>query len=183
MAKLADQMQAETHSFDVSEGKLQSLGNLVRQLRELESQLEDYTANCVSTKEHIEQITDRDIPDMMSELGFEEIKLLDDLGKLTIKTNYHASIKSDDKYLAHTWLKDHDYGDLIKNEVITKFGKGEDAKASKLVDNLAAQGYTLTQKEFVHPQTLKGFVRQTLEEGGTLPDSITVHIVRRATIK
>ncbi|MEC8831477.1 MAG: hypothetical protein VX772_03885, partial [Bacteroidota bacterium] len=70
---------------------------------------------------------------------------------------------------AFGWLKEHGHDDIIKNEVIIRFGRGEEDKANELVKELDGKGLSPDQKRRVEPMTIKGFVREQIEKGVNLP--------------
>jgi hypothetical protein len=77
----------------------------------------------------------------------------------------HASIPSERKDEAFGWLRSEGLDDIIKNDVTISFGKGEDNVAGDLVGRLEAEGYVPSQKTYVHPSTLKAFVKERFESG------------------
>ena len=54
------------------------------------------------------------------------------------------------------WLRNNGLGDIIKNEIIVTFGRGEDNKASTYATLARGQGFEPIQKVGVNPQTLQG---------------------------
>ena len=60
-------------------------------------------------------------------------------------------------------------GDIIKNDVIVTFGRGEDNKASDYANLARGQGFEPIQKVGVNPQTLKATLRERVESGSNLP--------------
>ena len=57
--------------------------------------------------------------------------------------------------------KNKGYDSIIKHDVISKFKKGETAEHDNLVKVLIDLGVTFEDKKYVHPQTLKSFIRAT----------------------
>jgi hypothetical protein len=54
--------------------------------------------------------------------------------------------------------------DIIKNDVTVSFGKGQDNIAGDLVGKLEQDGFNTSQKTYVHPSTLKAFVKERFVE-------------------
>ena len=81
-------------------------------------------------------------------------------------------------------MRENDHGDLIKNNVSVSFGKGEDSNAVSLKSELEAKGLVVDQKQDVHWQTLRGFVKEQIEKNKTLPsETFGLYIANRTKIK
>lgn len=108
------------------------------------------------------------LPEAMKEIGIQRIDL--DTGeRLTIRAVIGGSIKIENRDKAHRWLRDHGFGSLIKNEVMTRFGMGKEKRARDLLTFLLKKGYEAESKESVHSQTLSAFVREQIEAGRKIP--------------
>ena len=55
---------------------------------------------------------------------------------------------------------------MIKNQVSLEFGMRQDNEAKALVEELKQKGLAVNQKTSVHPSTLRGFVREQIQELG-----------------
>ncbi len=133
-------------------------------------------------KEELKQVAEIELPETMLNLGLQSFTLANG-AKLSIKTFYRGSIPKARQEEAFGWLKDNGHDDLIKNEVTSVFGKGEDEYAHKLMDNLEEQGWNFENKKTVHPSTLKAFVREQLERGNSIPlDVLGVYIGHKSEI-
>ena len=81
-------------------------------------------------------------------------------------------------------MRENNHGDLIKNNLSVSFGKGEDADAVKLKESLEKQGLVVDQKQDVHWQTLRGFVKEQIEKNKTIPsETFGLYIANRTKIK
>jgi hypothetical protein len=128
------------------------------------------------------QIQEIAIPEKMTELGVKQLKLSDGW-EVKIDQYYSASIGAEKKEAAFAWLRAHKHDDIIKNEIITSFGRGDDEKAKKVAELLEGANIVYTQKESVHAQTLKAFVKGEIEKGEELPmDLFSVYIGNRAKL-
>ena len=64
------------------------------------------------------------------------------------------------------------------------FGRGEDDTAVQFISVAERNGFTPQQKTDVHPQTLKAWVRERVENGESFPmELFGAYIGQRATIK
>ena len=83
---------------------------------------------------------------------------------------------------AHAYLRENELGDIIKNQVITSFGTGEDNMAGDLAGHIQDQyGITPDVKESVHPSTLKATLKKRHEEGLSDPDDLFGIFIRPET--
>jgi len=129
----------------------------------LEQHLKEAQAN-------LRQVQEVDLPNAMQQAGVSEIKLPSG-EKITIKDDVYASIPKDERYHeAMDWLRDHGFGDVIKNEVKVAFGKGEEDQAAALMAELNANGWkNYTSAVTVHASTLKALIREQLAKGADFP--------------
>jgi hypothetical protein len=135
-----------------------------------------------SLKKELDEVRDKELPNALAECGLSEIKLTDGT-KITVKQEVYASITEEKAPMAFGWLREHDHGALIKNVISTEFGKGEDEKAVEAATVLAEAGFRPTQKESVHPMTLKAFLKEQINKGEEIPlDLFSAHIVNRSKI-
>ena len=148
-----------------------SLSNKVIELRNLEDQIKNAEDSVSKLKEKAKTLSEYELPKMMEEMHITKLKLKDG-ESVEIKKIYGASIPVDKQQEAFTWLRDHDLGDIIKNDITVTFGRGEDNKASEYATLAQGQGFEPVQKIGVHPQTLKAVVRERLESGQEMPSDL-----------
>ena len=148
-----------------------SLSDKVIELRNLEDQIKNAEDSVSKLKEKQKTLSQFEIPTMMEEMHITKLKLKDG-DSVEIKKIYGASIPVDKQQEAFTWLRDHDLGDIIKNDITVTFGRGEDNKASEYATLAQGQGFEPVQKIGVHPQTLKAVVRERLESGQEMPSDL-----------
>jgi len=153
----------DSNSMETISKLIQHQINLESEILQIETQLSKYKA------EHY-KVSEIDIPDKFKELGIESFTMADG-SKVEVKKYYAASIKEEDKEKAFTWLRNNNLDDVIKHEIKVVFGKGEDTACEELKEELLKLNVNYTDKEHVHPQTLKAMVRDQLEKmGGRLSD-------------
>lgn len=137
-------------------------------------------------KKDLQRVEEQDLPEAMDAIGMSEFALLDGT-KISIKTFYNASITAERKEEAFTWLDENGHGGLIKTEVKTSFGRDQLEIARAFQEfargfNEAPVSPELDQS--VHWQTLRGFVKDQIEGGGSLPvDLLGIYIGRKAHLK
>ena len=159
------------------------IASLVKVQLRLEARLEQLETEQKEVSKQLRDIVEEDLPSAMAEHGVSQLKMADG-SEITVSTYYNASIPKDETERAFDWLRDHNFADLIKNVVSTAFGRNEDVKAQTLVNTLSDGGYSVNQKQWVEPMTLKAFVKEQVEKGAPLPmDLFGVYIGKKAKVR
>jgi hypothetical protein len=160
--------------------KLAELTDASKRLTDLEDEIANAEASVKKLKEKANAISQFEIPEIMKELNVAKLKLKDGYS-IEVSNFYSASIVDQDA--AFQWLRENGRGDVIKNDITVTFGRGEDNKAAEYAVLAKGQGYEPVQKVGVHPQTLKGVVRECSESGIELPDCFKTYVGNRTNIK
>ena len=158
----------------VDQGGLTSLASLARKIQEEEKNIATLEETLKEAKKKLLKLTDEDMPAVMQEVGMNKFEL-DDGSTVEVKPTYGASILVDNRPQAY---------DIIKNNVICSFGRGEDDKASAFKAFAAKEGYGANQKTEIHSQTLRAFVKERVEAGDAFPmELFGAWVGQRAVIK
>lgn len=166
-----------------SDAALGRVAKLAEEQQKIERDIEELKKKLEARIQDLTQVRTKALPDLMKELGLESFKLIDG-SEVTVKTEYFASIKPENKLPAFTWFREQGHEDLIKNEVVLTFGRGGDAKAAKVEAWCQKQKLPYERTEQVHPMTLKAFVGEQIKKGSDIPfDLLGVHVVDVAKIK
>jgi len=174
--------QDKTDILDKSEN-IKSLSNEVQKMESLVREIEDIEENLKKRKKDLDVISAEVIPTMMSEMGLSQLKLMDG-SMIDVKPFYNATITVANKESAFNWLRQNGLGDIIKNEMVVSFGRGEDNKAAQYAELAKSQGLQPAQKLKVEPMTLKALVRQRIEAGQEMPTEIfSIFVGNKTTIK
>ena len=167
----------------VSDTGLSSVATLARRIRDTEDEIAKAEEFLKERKAKLIKMTDEDLPAVMEELGLKAFTL-EDGSKIDIKPLYGASIPGARKEEAFEWLRENGFDDIIKNDVICTFGRGEDDKAAEFAKAARERGLSPEQKQLVHAQTLKAWVRERVENGESFPmELFGAFVGQRATIK
>jgi len=179
------QLEADAAAVDSTpaDSDLNKVAVLAKKVQAAQSRLSELDAEIKEKKRELLKLTDEDLPAIMQELGLSAFTT-DDGSSITIKPTYGAHIKVDNREDAFNWLRDNNFGDLIKNNVTCTFGRGEDDIAVQFLTLAEQSGFNAQQKTEVHPQTLKAWVREQVEDGASFPmDLFGAYIGHRATIR
>jgi len=110
-------------------------------------------------------LSEQTIPNLMQKAGVELIKLEGGVS-VEVKPFYSARIPASKSEEAFQWLRDNGHGDLIKNQVSLEFGMKQDNEAKSIIEELKSKGLPVKQKTTVHPSSLRGFVREQIQDLG-----------------
>jgi len=160
----------------------QDIAELCNKLLDVQKEVTTLEDKLKKKKEEELKLSEQDIPNLMQKAGVAALKLTDG-SSVEIKPYYGARIPASRTDEAFDWLRENNYGDLIKNNVSLTFGRNEDNVAKTLVDELRQKGHNVKQAEKVEPMTLKAFVREQIEKGKNVPaDLFGVYVATRTKI-
>ena len=180
---LINDMEKDSSLSKVKDSDVDQIASLCQQYANLEKDIAKDEQLLKDKQERFRKLSFEVIPSALSERNLTSLKLVDG-SEIDVKPYYSARITQENQDKAFKWLRDNNHGDLIKNEVTVSFGRGEDDKAGGLMTNLVKQGLEPNQKTRVHPQSLKGFVREQIENGNDLPfDLLGAYAGQRAVVK
>lgn len=174
----------DTVAATTAMGGLDEVSRLAFEQIALEDQIENISLTLKELTEKLTLIAQTKLPQAMQAVGINKFTTKDGFA-IEVKPFYSASIKEDNQEACFAWLKASGHDDIIKNEVKTTFGRGEENLAMKVVETLNLMHIPCTNKKSVHPQTLSAFVREQVESGN--PDfplnTFNVFIGQKAKIK
>lgn len=183
MAELFEQdsMEEATEKEVPRNEKLKELAVLIDKMQKHELEMQRLSKLLAAETEKYNKINTLMIPDLFEELGLKKISLSN--GRtVEVKSSYAGSITEDRKPQCFEWLENKGYDSIIKHDVISKFKKGETAEHDNLVKVLIDLGVTFEDKKYVHPQTLKSFIREQLESGADFPQELFGVVAIRKTV-
>ena len=184
---LSEMLTDSSTDFDkmdsLREGELDAVARLATEAGVLQEEISVMEGLLKDKKKALLAITDGQLPDALEHMGLEKFTLTDG-SEIATKVFYGASIPRDRRDEAYEWLRDHEFGDLVKNNVTVTFGRGEDETAKEFIELCGAQGFMPNQSEKVEPMVLKAWLRERVEAGDPIPlDLFGAYISNRATIK
>jgi hypothetical protein len=189
MSDIFDQMEQDFEQSlssgveKLDQAGLQTVAEIARKIRDEEEYISSLESDLKKAKKGLLKLTDEDLPTMLTEIGLSSMKL-DDGSEVTVKQTYGASILVDNRPAAYEWLREKGYDDIIKNTVACQFGRGEDDKAASFKAIAEKEGHYAEQKTEIHPQTLRAFVKERVENGDDFPmELFGAYVGQRAVIK
>ena len=166
-----------------SNQNMRSIAEIAREIRGKQAEIDRLESLLKERKREEKALSEEVLPSMMAEIGLNSFEL-DDGSKISIKPLYGGYIAKLNREVAYEWLRNNQYDDIIKNVVSVQFGRGEDKKAEECLEILAEKGLASQQDTSVHPQTLKAWVKERIENGDDFPmDLFGAYVSQRAIIK
>ena len=163
-----EEMFDESGALDKVElGTSKSLSVLIGEMRRLEDDIQAAEEHVKELKREFKSYSHEKIPALMDEMGVESFTT-DEGVSVGIKNVVHASITQENKEQAFAWLRKEGLDDIIKNDVVVTFGKGEDNIAGDFIGQCEQQGLHTSAKTYIHPSTLKAFVKEMVSEGKSI---------------
>jgi len=173
-------LRRDRQNFEVSE--IDPISKACQDYLKSEDEINNLELLLKAKKESLRQQNEL-IVQLMEERGVRSIKMKDGQS-VDIKPFYTGSITQEKQEEAFTWLRDNGYDDIIKNQVVVKFGRAEDEKANQMYTAFLEKGFDTDRTVKVEPMTLKGFIREMIESGKELPmETFGVFVGHKINIK
>lgn len=187
---LAEDAELASQVSESDLGDVQKLGDRLVKLEALKKRLEDAAKK---VGEGSRQISDDLLPKRLMEIGLMSFTL--STGE-TISVEHIVSanmpkVDADPAKFekAVRWLEDHGVGDIVKKDVVAKFGRGDGELAKRVMDRIIQEtngNIPVDLKESVNYQTLNSVLKQRMRDGQELPndeDGFSIYVGPRAKVK
>ena len=114
----------KTFSVEATDGEIRRIAELANKQLDLERSVASLEETLKAEKEKLRVVQEHDLPDALAEAGISEMKLADG-SRVKAEPFVTAHISKANVDEAHAWLIDNGFGQLIKREVVAKFGRGD----------------------------------------------------------
>ena len=159
-------MDLEAESIvSIDTGMSSDIAESCNKLLETQKKISTAEDELKKLKEVETTLSEQTIPNLMQQAGLSLLKLADG-SSVEVKPFYSARIPASKSDEAFNWLRENGHGDLIKNQVSLEFGMKQDNEAKSIIEELKAKGLPVKQKTTVHPSSLRGFVREQIQDLG-----------------
>ena len=159
-------MDLEAESIvSIDTGMSSDIAESCNKLLDIQKKISTAEEEMEKLKEVETTLSEQTIPNLMQQAGISMLKLADG-SSVEVKPFYSARIPASKSEQAFDWLRENGHGDMIKNQVSLEFGMRQDNEAKALVEELKQKGLAVQQKTSVHPSTLRGFVREQIQDLG-----------------
>lgn len=164
-------LEAESTIINVDTSKVKDIALKCNELIDLQNEIKTIEEKLNKVKEQEKFLSEHAIPSLMQSAGVSLLKL-ENGTEVKIYPYYYGKISEDKKEAAFAWLRENNFGDLIKNNISLDFGMNEDSDANNLVVQLKSKGYNVFQNTTVHAGTLKAFIKEQIIDGKGLPENL-----------
>lgn len=150
----------------------EQITEVVDRLLKARVEVESAEADLKASKKKLEDIEQRELPELMEGMGLTEFRCSNGL-KVKLKEDCKVSIPAAERARAYAWMDEHGFGDLVKRAFQIRFGRDDREAAEMFAEELAAKTHLdVEQKHEIHSATLKKFARERLAEGDELPSEL-----------
>ena len=183
MKTILEELVAKDTATEFTDQQMGELGAAANRLIAKQQEIEAAEEQIKKLKTEERNISQKEIPDLMENLGFETITLTDGR-KIAVKDSVQIAIPAPLRESAYKWMDANGHGDLIKTQLTAKFARGESDKAYNAFKSLEQLGLHPQQTETVHAGTLKAWAREEMAQGNRIPASLfKIHVVKITTVK
>jgi glutamyl/glutaminyl-tRNA synthetase len=150
--------------------KLKALSEALIKMKKLESKITELSNELKIYTDIYNLIRSVTIPDIFDELGMRSFTLSDGT-KAWVDRSFAASISKKNEEAAFNWLSENGHDGIIKHDVVVKV-KGEEELHRQIIAGLKKLEADYEDKQYIHPQSLKAFVREQMEKGSDIPQDV-----------
>lgn len=147
-----------------SEQKLSKLANLVKEMGELEADIELWESLLSEKKKELNSYRFSKVPDLMTEIGIKNFTTTEGK-KVAIKSYYKGECETPEAY---NWLATNGHMDIAKVVVSVALPMSEIKDLNKIRGFLENEEIAFTESTGVHHQTMKAWLRHMIEDGKPL---------------
>ncbi len=154
--------QSQINTLDSSDVK--DLGEACNELDNVRKAKADKAAEIKKLEEREFQLENEIIPSMIESAGVKSLTLTDG-AKVSVKDQLRANITMENEDFCFSWLKQNGLDDVIKNNVVLTFGRGQDSDATNIMNELQDRGLYPSNKKAVAWNTLSKLVEEQIAKG------------------
>lgn len=154
--------QSQINTLDSSDVK--DLGEACNELDNIRKAKADKAAEIKKLEEREFQLENEIIPSMIESAGVKSLTLTDG-AKVSVKDQLRANITMENEDFCFSWLKQNGLDDVIKNNVVLTFGRGQDSDATNIMNELQDRGLYPSNKKAVAWNTLSKLVEEQIAKG------------------
>lgn len=165
-----DRMAGAEINRQAGDSALARVAQIAAQQLAIEVEVAQIEDQLRSAKARLLEVSRTDLPEAMREAGLLKFTTQDEY-EIEVKDEVACSIPASKAAAAYRWLEKHDFGGIIKTDVVVKFGREEEQEAKDFAAAAEQEGHTAIYERKIAPQTLKAFIKERLadQEGPAIP--------------
>jgi hypothetical protein len=150
-------------------------------MRQIEDSIAATEQKLVELKAEYRKVTEDQIPSLMDEIGISKITLSNGL-RLSTKFFATGKVLNDEVY---DWFEKEGFADIVKSQLTVNTRRIEKQDLAPIKEAIREAGLEFGEKDSIHYQTMCSFLRERINEGGSLPPAEQLEVFRgfRATLK
>lgn len=151
---------------------MKRLSDMARTLRSCKSNIASLELKLAEWRKSEARIELEDMPELMRELEMKSFVLKDGT-KIEVVEDLKCGITEENREGAHAWLRDNNFGGIIKTFIEQQYGVGEHdvaARNAAAIFKLTGRAAELT--ESIHAGTLKSFLKEQRAKGTKIPTKL-----------
>lgn len=160
---LLDAMAGVTGEMATSDSAIATVSKIAKTQFDAAVRVAELEDLLKKAKDELFQISTVDLPEAMKEAGLEKFTSTDGL-EISVSKDVQCGIPAARREEAYEWLAKNGFDGIIKSDLDVVFGRGERAKAEKLLEQLRKKGLEVTFNQNIHAQTLKSFVKERMAD-------------------
>ena len=146
--------------------QLGNLSNLIEELGEAQDVVKDLEAQLKVAKHRVQELEERDIPELMEELRMKSFETVSGL-KITLEEKIRVGrVKSPE---ALEWAEENGHSGVIKTNVGVSFPRDKREIAKELTEELTRRGVDVKSEAFIEWGTAASLLKELRENGEEAP--------------
>lgn len=156
---------------ELSEGSMARLKELADLQDQRTKTVEDLEKKLKKAEADLNEIRDRQLPELMDELGLAAFSTKDGELSITVSEELTVALPKDEVKRQHGlgWLEKNDMGGIIERDVSVNFSLEQEKQAEDLAKELEKLGFIPRIERSVHASRLKANLKECLKLGKKVP--------------
>ena len=154
---LLDKAYEQSKLNTIDSSQITDVGEACNELDMVRQAISDKEAEIKKMKDREFQLENEVIPSFFENAGVSSLTLTDG-SKVVIRDQLRSNITEENKDFCWNWLDQNNLSDVIKNDVVLTFGRGQDSEARDLMVELEGKGLHPANKKQVPWNTLAKLV-------------------------
>jgi|TARA_R110000796_G_scaffold162489_2_gene279229 hypothetical protein len=182
---LLDKAYEQSKLNTIDSSQITDVGEACNELDMVRQAISDKEAEIKKMKDREFQLENEVIPSFFENAGVSSLTLTDG-SKVVIRDQLRSNITEENKDFCWNWLDQNNLSDVIKNDVVLTFGRGQDSEARDLMVELEGKGLHPANKKQVPWNTLAKLVEEQIQKGSMtsdVQDKFGVHTYKKVKIE
>ena len=174
--------EEEAGAVEATDDQLRRISALAERQLELERSIAETEASLKALKGNHRQVSEVDLPTALDEAQVQSF-VTKDGRRVSVTETLYMSIPKSRKGDCAAWLFENGLGPSVREDVIVRFERGQEARIAELERLLEAGGYTdWTVNEQMNTAAIKGAFNERMARGDEVPLELFGGYLRRAAV-